>query len=582
METNWISREVVPTAPLSTAVPSAPLPSTDYPSLIYRFLISRGFSSTELVNKFLSPKLGELKDPALILNMSLGVERLVKAFKDREKVCVYADFDLDGTSGLALMIDGLKQLGFQNLVQAQPKRLSDGYGFHTHIVEDLKSQGVSVIITVDVGITAFEAVSKSNERGIDVILTDHHQPKATVPAAFAVINPNQAGDTSGLGYLCGAGVAFYFLRALKRGLVNQGLISESALDLKSLLDCLCIATLTDMVPLVDDNRALVKAGLHQLEKTTRPGLRALLESLEMAGRPLSGQDVAIRFAPKLNALSRMEMGILPIDIYQAESLPQANVMVKTVLKNNSTRVQLQSEGEAEAQAALATWPHKKFVIMISPNFHKGVVGLIATKISQQQNVPAFIGAINSEGVVTGSGRLPPGYSGSLLPALDSVKEHLNRFGGHDAAAGFEFHSEKLQMVVDGMADFFESGKFNEVAKSIVFDVNAELSEINEQSMKWMEALGPFGQSFSNPIFCFRDLVVREVNSLKGGHLKMKLEDLEGFEKMDGLYFSPPESFRTKPVVAGEQVDILAEVQWNYFAGRKTLQLLIKDCQIAQR
>ena len=276
MDTLWRSREEE--LHQSNSQPGN-LSDGEYPPLIKKLLMIRGLRDSDQVLKWLSPKLSELKDPFTLLNMQKGVDRLVEAFRKQETICIYADFDLDGTSGLALFQDGLKQLGFKHLLLSQPKRLSQGYGFHAHLLDELKNQNVSVIVTIDVGITALEACLRATELEMDVILTDHHQPSKELPKAFAVINPNQKEDRSGLGYLAGAGVAFYLLRALKRGLVNAKLVSESSLDLKSVLDCFGIATLTDMVPLIEDNRALVKQGLLQLEKTARPGLRALLENL---------------------------------------------------------------------------------------------------------------------------------------------------------------------------------------------------------------------------------------------------------------------------------------------------------------
>jgi single-stranded-DNA-specific exonuclease len=551
------------------------LSDSEYPPLIRKLLMIRGLSDSDQVLKWLSPKLSELKDPFSLLNMQKGIDRLVEAYKKQETICIYADFDLDGTSGLALLQDGFKQLGFEHLVLAQPKRLSQGYGFHAHLLDDLKKQNVSLIVTVDVGITAFEACLKATELGMDVILTDHHQPAKELPKAFAVINPNQKEDTSGLGYLAGAGVAFYLLRALKRGLVDAGLVSESRLDLKSVLDCFCIATLTDMVPLVDDNRALVKQGLLQLEKTTRPGLRALLQNLDMAGRPLSSQDVAIRFAPKLNALSRMETGVMPIDLYLAEDSEKAEEMVKTVLKNNSTRVQLQGAGESEAFEKLESWPHEGFVFLASQNFHKGVVGLIATKLCLQKNVPAFVGAINEEGVITGSARLPNGFASSLLKALEAGKDHLVRFGGHEAAAGFELHSENETQFVAKLIEHFKLQKTQEPF-AIEYDLQAELHEINENLMRWFEIIGPFGQSFSNPILRIRNVHIKDVITLKGNHLKFKFEDESTGRLMDGIYFSPPKQLVETLPGPGQSVDLLGELQWNYFSGRRTLQILIKD------
>lgn len=578
LEVLWRSREETA---LNDSKLLNELSAVEYPPLIRRLLFARGLKDPEQVAKWFTPKLAELKDPFSILDMRKAVDRLVQAFRQQEKVCIYADFDLDGTSGLALLNDGLAQLGFQNLVLCQPKRLSDGYGFHSHIVEDLKSQGVSLIVTVDVGITAFQACETAKALGIDVILTDHHQPADGLPEAVAVVNPNRREDTSGLGYLCGAGVAFYFLRSLKRGLLEAALISESQLDLKSVLDCLCIATLTDMVPLVEDNRALVKQGLLQLEKTRRPGLRALLESLDLAGRTLTSQDVAIRFSPKLNALSRMEMGIMPIDIFVVDDPVKARKMVETVLKNNSTRVQLQGDGETEAIESLKNWPHEHFVFVASKNFHRGVVGLIATKISNQKNVPAFVGSINDEGVVTGSARLPNGRRMSLLSALTAAKDFLTRFGGHEAAAGFELHEKNQASVIQTLVRHFQN-ETSVTERWIDFDVEADLSDINESLMRWFEVMGPFGQSFETPVLCFRNVVLQDVLTLKGNHLKFKLQDANGGKTLDAVFFSPPHEILKELPSKGGLVDILGELQWNYFNGRRTVQILIKDLKKPER
>lgn len=555
---------------------------SEYPPLVHRFLRARGLIHKESADKFLSPKLSDLKDPFKIGGMRQAVDRLVSAYRLQEIICVYADFDLDGTSGLALLDEGLRQLGFKNLVLAQPKRLSDGYGFHSHLVEELADQGVSLIVTVDVGITAVKACETAKLKKVDVIITDHHQVGESLPEALTIVNPNLPGDQSGLGFLCGAGVAFYLLRALKRALVNEKLIPENQFDLRSVLDCFCIATVTDMVPLVEDNRVLVRAGLQQLENTQRPGLRALLKALDLQDRGLTSQDVGIRFAPKLNALSRMEMGILPIDLYTVKDATKAEEMVKTVLKNNSTRVQLQGEADAEASEFLKTWPHDQFVFVASKNFHKGVVGLIATKLALSTHMPAFVGSINDEGVITGSARLPQGGSDSLLEALSANAGILQRFGGHDAAAGFELLASKQDDFIQGLANHYKTREA-QTTKFVDYDVDAQFDEVNEFLMRWLDSLGPFGQGFSQPLFCFRNILVKELVTLKGAHLKLKLEDSITGKKGEGIFFSPPSHLISRLQDAllekNLQVHLLGEVQWNYFAGRKTVQLLIKDLQI---
>lgn len=551
-----------------------------WPSLIGKILAARGFLEPVEVDKLLFPKLGDLKDPLLLKGMSQALERLGTAYLNKEKICIYADFDLDGTSGLALLKVGMQSLGFPQVMHYQPKRLSEGYGFHAAAVEDLHRQGVTLIITVDVGITAHAAVDRAKELGIDVILTDHHLPAETIPQAYVVVNPNQGDCPSGLGYLCGAGVAFYLLRGLKRHFHDHPQMPKSNWDLKEVLDYFTIGTLTDMVPLVDDNRVLVKHGLLKLAETNKAGLRALLEELDLVDRPLTSQDVAIRFAPKLNALSRMESGVLPVDIFLLEDTAKARSMVREVMKNNSTRVQLQNDAEIEAQELLKDWPHKDFVFVASKTFHRGVVGLIATKLTQVYNKPAFVGSLGDDGMIVGSARLPQGQEACLVEAMSSAQDLLNRFGGHSAAAGFEIAEARVSGFVKKLEEHFCDLREKPKPLEITYDVEACLSEVGSALMKWYDFVGPFGTGFSIPLIHFTGLQVLSKRELKGGHLRLKVTDPEGKFSSEALLFTPaPRQLDTLQNVPGFY-HILGELQWNYFAGQKTVQILIRDIKVA--
>lgn len=547
-----------------------------WPELINKLLVARGFSESQKIEKLLFPKLADLKDPLVMKGMSQALERLGKAYLNKEKICIYADFDLDGTSGLALLKTGMRALGFPEVLHYQPKRLAEGYGFHAHAVDELKAQGVGLIITVDVGITAHAAVDRARELGVDVILTDHHLPADTIPEAFVVLNPNQGTCDSGLGYLCGAGVAFYLLRGLKRYFHDHPELPKNNWDLKEVLDYFTIGTLTDMVPLVEDNRALVKHGLLKLAETKRAGLRALLEELDLMGRPLTSQDVAIRFAPKLNALSRMESGILPIDIFLLEEEAYAREMVRQVMKNNSTRVQLQSDAETEAQELLKEWPHKDFVFVASRSFHRGVVGLIATKLTQVFNKPAFVGSLGEDGMIVGSARLPQGQEACLVEAMGAAAELMSRFGGHSAAAGFEISENRVPQFIEKLSQHFAELREKPKPLEIHYDVEAKLSEVSTALMKWYDFVGPFGAGFAIPLIHFSKIEILSKRELKGGHLRLKLADPESHISLEALLFTPtPRQIEALQMVPGFY-DILGELQWNYFAGQKTIQILIRD------
>jgi single-stranded-DNA-specific exonuclease len=545
-----------------------------FPDLIARVLASRGLTQENL-DCLLSPKLSELKDPMSMAGMKSAVDRIVSAYRQDEMICIYADFDLDGTSGLAILKTGLEKIGFKKVAFYQPKRLSEGYGFHAEAVDELKNLGVSLIVTVDVGITSFKAFERAQELGVDVILTDHHLPADELPKAFCIVNPNLKECSSGLNYLCGAGVAFYLLRAVKRAFFDAADLPKNEWDLKEVLEFFSIGTLTDMVPLIEDNRILVKHGLKVLSTTTKPGLRALLDALNLDGRELTSQDVAIRFAPKLNALSRMETNILPAQIYLETNLTKAKETVKTVLENNEVRQSLQIEAETRANSILENWQEKDFVFVSSPLFHRGIIGLIATKISQQFNRPAFVGSENSEGMIVGSARVPNGSDISLVDALRYCEEVLNRFGGHAAAAGFELHQKNQDLFKTKLAEYFMSLEKQENVVEIDFDTDADLAEINPNVMKWYDFIGPFGVGFNIPILRFEKIALKSKKELRGGHLKLNFTDGNNQNSVDGLIFSPPEKM-VSMLDVGKRYNVLSELQWNYFNGRKSIQLLIKD------
>lgn len=580
MGTQWISRESNSNTRAGAALGAGagssaladPLP---VPEFIQRFLGARGFLNPEAFEALRAPKLSLLKEPLLLKDMDLAVDRLARAFVDQEKICIYADFDLDGSSGLALLFRGLNELGFKGVERYQPKRLSEGYGFHASAVDEISSQGVKVIITVDVGITALEACNRAFERGIDVIITDHHQPLDQLPKAFAVVNPKRLDCTSGLSYLSGAGVAFYLLRALKRKLVDLNLISSSTLNLRLLLDYLTIGTLTDMVPLIEDNRPLMKAGLQVLRETQRPGLRLLMDELGLKRESLSSQEVAIRLSPKLNALSRMDAGILPIDLYLADSDAQAEALISQVMKSNEARVRHQQEGEKLAHSLLQSWTDSNFVFVYSDRFHRGVVGLLATKLASSMGVPAFVGSLGEAGEIVGSARWPQGQMGRLVEALRFCDSALVRHGGHHSAAGFELESSKTPAFQELLRAFFENIPAEKDVE-LIYDLDASLAELNLDNLNHLEQLEPYGVGFPVPSFQI-EAQIQKVQTLRGGHLKFTLEDPQNASQIrEALWFSPPTGCSEADFQKGWTIRAICEMQRNAFGGRRLLQLLIRE------
>ena len=545
-----------------------------WPRSLKKYLQNKGFHQNDSVLEFLKEDLQSLKSPLQLKGMREACFRIEKAFLNKEKICVYADFDLDGTSGCALLKKGFEDLGFENVLHFQPKRLKDGYGFHAPVVEDLAALGVSLIITCDVGITAVKACAKAKELGLDVIITDHHLPAGDLPEALLIINPNQPSDESGLGYLSGAGVGFYLMRALKRHFTDQNLGNHQNLNLKELLDCFTIATLTDMVPLVGDNRVLVQVGMRSLSQTKRPGLAALMAAVGLAGKKLTSGDVAIRFAPKLNALSRLEGEILPLDLYLMTDYAKAESMITQVLFQNQERVSLQAEALKEALEIVGAQKDQSCHVVVSENFHRGVIGLIATSLAQSTQKPCFVGSLDlEENKIVGSCRRPEDSESSLVEALTSVSNHLLRFGGHAQAAGFETDLKNINEVTLGLQNFFNQ----QVQKVSVSNYDSEIKwhELNWDLVEKLDKLEPFGVGFEAPVFYLENVRIKSYKTLKGGHLKFELTKNSESETFQALLFSPSPR-QTQIVTKRSDVDLLIQVQTNEWKGNRTLQLLVED------
>lgn len=549
----------------------------EFPPIVKTLAQARGMTTIEELQKWINPRLQDLKDPQVLKGIETAVDRLVLAFKNQEKLAIYGDFDLDGTSALALLEKALSSFGYQNIFVYQPSRLSEGYGFHVHAVESLHTKGVSLILTADVGITSISASHKCKELGVDLIVTDHHLPLQELPIALSIINPNQNECTSGLGHLCGVGVSFYLMWALRRKLVQENLISESALDLKDLLDCFVIGTLTDMVPLVAENRALVKHGLKKLSNTSRIGIQLLLEELKLWGRELSSQDVAIRFAPKLNALSRMELNIRPLDLFTVNTLGAAQELVSKVMEQNEMRVNLQAEAEQLAIQEGQKWSAEPFIFVCHESFHRGVIGLVATKLAQTFQKPAFVGSVGpgEEKIVVGSCRAPSEGSWNLVTALEYASLYLHRFGGHANAAGFEFQLDQKDFIIQLLKEYFLDLQSKELIAEIYYDTEIKISELNPNLMQWIQAMGPYGQAFEAPLFYLPQVNIVQTRNLKGGHVRLTLKDQHSSSSIDGLLFSPTED-QINTLGQSAILDILAEPQWNYYQNQKSVQLLIKE------
>ena len=547
--------------------------SHELPPVIQRWMESRNFKSYDEFQEFVNFGLKSLKNPSLLKDLDKAVDRLVEALKNNEKICLYADFDMDGTPGVALLIKGLQYCGFDKILSFQPNRFDHGYGVHPEIIEDfINHHEVSLFVTVDVGITDIKAVKVAKDLGVDFIITDHHQQKEDVPEAYAIVNPNQKDCESGLNHLCGTGVAFYLILGLRRKLNELGLL-EKNFDPKKLLDCFAIGTLTDMVPLVQENRPLIQHGLLQLARTERVGIKLLMEKLNLLGKGLGSSDVSIQLAPKLNALGRMNSSVQALDLFLVDDYKEAENLVEETLVAQKQRTETQKQAELLVEETIqAEGAITGFVFQWSEEYYKGIVGLLATRVTNNYGVPCFVGSIIGDKIV-GSARAPKNIN--LLEAFDFAKEHLNKFGGHHQAAGFELDLSQAEAFKTKLQEFY---KDKEVAEQrLKYDFTAELSELKRDFKYWLKKLEPYGVGFPIPLIRMDHLFVASVRVLKEKHLKFVLNDMNG-NKIDALWFFA-DNIDEKRQITSKRVSVVVEPSINSYMGKETLQVFIRDLKI---
>jgi single-stranded-DNA-specific exonuclease len=466
-------------------------------SLAAKVLAGRGWDDLDAARRFLHPAFEHLHDPFALRDMDCAVERLERAIRDREKVLVYGDYDVDGTTAVVLLLTAIRLAGGTAQYHV-PHRLRDGYGMRSEVVEAAASQGIRLIVSVDTGIRAAEVVTRAAELSIDVIVTDHHLPDTELPPALAVLNPTRTDCPYPDKNLCGAGVAFKLSQALlsRRGLPPEKLrrISESLLKL------VAIATVADVVPLTGENRVMVKQGLDGLSDVRNPGLRALLDVAGFSGgKTPSARQVAFQIAPRINAAGRMDTAETVIDMFLTGDPDRARALAQQLHDQNTERQQVEAAIREKCEA-IAFDESAAALVYYAEDWHRGVLGIVASRLVERLHRPVFVLSRNEEdGLVQGSGRSIAAFH--LLDALESMPDLFVRFGGHQHAAGVTLEAHRV--------DEFRQ-RFNACAATrlrpedflprLEIDAIADLRELTEPAVDEVLALAPFGHGNQPPLF----------------------------------------------------------------------------------
>lgn len=535
-------------------------------------LINRGVTAPEDCERFLNPSLQHLHDPFLMADMKKAVCRIIKALKNGEKIAIYGDYDTDGAASTALLLKFFGLLGVACDYYI-PHRIKEGYGLHKEAIKFLAGRKANPIITVDNGINAFEAIEYANSLGIDVIITDHHEPQDRLPNAHAVINPKRSDCRFPFKELAGVGVAFNLIMALRQALRDDGYFKERPEPrLREMLDIAAIGTIADVVPLIDENRIFVKFGIGELKKSSNKGLLALRIISGLDPHQLNAITIAFRLAPRINAAGRIDDQTLGTRLLITNDSEEAAVIAQRLHSANSRRQSIEGAILKEADEIIKNdsgFTKKLGAITLAKDkWHPGVIGIVAARIAEEHKKPTVIIGIN-EGKGRGSVRSVGNYN--IIEVLKQCKDLLINFGGHKHAAGFSIAPENIE-------EF--SRRFDEIISStlkegdridiVMVDCEIESDEISEELIEELEKLEPFGEKNPEPTFCLRELKVSDARIVAEKHLKLKFTD--NMVILDAIGFGMAHhSVNVKDVL-----DVAFIPQRDTWRGEGMLQLKLRD------
>ena len=564
--------------------------STGLPAVTAAILSARGHATPDLATTFLSPNLKSLPDPATLKSMPEAVARLTAALRNQEKIAIFGDYDVDGTCATAILSRYFKQLGVTPVLYI-PDRLTEGYGPTAPAMETLAGQGVKLLITVDTGTTAMEALTRAHELGMDVIVTDHHQPSGPLPPAVAILNPHRLDDTSELQGLCGSAVAFYLLMALNRHLRAEGYFQDKKEpNLLQLLDLVALATVADVMQLTGTNRILVHRGLQQLATWQHRGLAALA-GVSGVKDDLSSTSLGFSLAPRLNAAGRIDTAHAALNLLLAETEHDAFQFAETLNTLNQQRQGMEKSilAEARKQAEDQFTEDTLALVLHADNWHPGVVGIVAARIKEQFNRPTFILGTDSNGHLKGSGRSIHGLN--LGAAVHLVKGTVLSGGGHAMAAGVTLEKHNLAAFrtqlnaalwqqMEARTHDAHLPLSHRLAPRLTIDATTTCAGLTTTLCQAMQQLAPFGPGNPEPVLALtntRITFARAVGSTQE-HLKLRISDATGATSLDAVCFGAFNS-PLGPLLsnsAGRALTIAVTAKPRTFNGKPLLDIHVKD------
>lgn len=530
-------------------------------------LANRGINSFKEAEKFVAPSLDDLRDPFLFTDMRKAVERLKKALGNGEHIMVYGDYDVDGVCGTALFMRIMSNLGAR-VSYYIPDRFKEGYGVSIEGVNQAAEIGATLIMTVDTGMTAFDEADYARSKGIDFIITDHHEPQSVAPVAMAVLNPKISNCGYPFRELAGVGVMFTLLQALY---INT---SMNINDLYEELDLVALGTAADVVPLVDENRILTKFGIKRMRETGNTGLAALMEVSGSVKGNVNSNNIIHILAPRLNAPGRLSSASKTVDLLTSNNWLKALKIADEIEKENATRRHMNGQVFVEAEAMLHS-TNMEFgaegIVLASQNWHQGVIGIAASRIVEKYNSPTILISLEND-IGKGSARSIKGFD--ICSAISECENILENYGGHKYAVGLTIKANKIDTLKERFNEIIKRELPSGIPKSFIkIDAEIDLSCLDGDMIRFLDKLSPYGESNPIPVFLTRNLhVVNDSRIVGNNHLKFKVTD--GYRFFDAIGFNMG-NYKDKVRPNNSPIEILYNVEENEWRGRKNIQLVIK-------
>ncbi|MEW6079912.1 MAG: single-stranded-DNA-specific exonuclease RecJ [Thermodesulfobacteriota bacterium] len=543
-------------------------------------LVNRGITTLKAARAFLKDSLPDITPPSVLKDIDTAVRRITDAIVKKEKVLVFGDYDADGITATALMVDFLRAAG-ADVSYYIPHRIMEGYGLKADLVTSGAIRpDTGLIITVDCGSSNLEAALACRRAGIDLVVTDHHRIAPPFPDALAVVNPSREDNSGGLTMLAGVGVAFYLVIALRSFLREQGFWKGSAEpNLKQYCDLVAVGTVADIVPLVGENRVFTKAGLELINGQPRPGIQALLEAAKIKKRPLVAEDIAYVIAPRINAAGRIDHGKVALELLMATDADQAKKMADILNRLNTKRQLFEEDVADEIERAITADPAllrgKKSLVLAHRQWHPGIIGIVASRAVRKYHLPVALIAINGE-MGVGSSRSIPGIN--LYDTMAQCADLFEDFGGHARAAGFKIRSANIPRFEKQFEFIIQrNSRPEDFVPVMEVDGILPLDRITEQQLREIESLQPFGEQNPEPLFLAENVAVNSSFMINGRHRKMTLCQRQGNSgsTVNAMRFNIPEDQQE----TGHFRRVVFRARRDTWNGRNAPQIIIEHAEI---